>query len=281
MLGRGQATPPNSASAAVSALPPMPPSCLLNPLATTPASWRTLSTVSSATRSTGASYWSPLHSSPHPNLMGPRVDSGLLSQSWVFHARAMCCIDIRALTALVCAVTIAINLLLWRMQARKDLHAQQQLDSSIAVAGIAEHTAAAGLVLSANTASNCFSVFAYSVGLLAVCAQSGGLSSAFFHYALADTLFAVVPKAAEAVALALHPGTLMDSGTAGAGSRRLMGCLFTLVVNLLYNLPCLAVAVAFKDCFELRLSATTVRDGALDGAHEDNTAPAALVAYRQ
>ena len=222
----------------------------------------------------------PPHSSPHTNRMGPRVDSGLLSRSWVFHARTMCCIDIRALTALVCAVTIVINLLLWRMQTRKDLHAQQQLDSTVVVTGVTEHAAVAGLALSADTASNCFSVFAYCVGLLAVCAQSGELSSAFFHYALADTLFAVLPKTVEAVALALHPGTLLASGAAGASSRRLIGCLLTLVVNLLYNLPCLAVAVAFNECFELRLSDTTVGDDALDDTPEDSTAPTAQVAHQ-
>ncbi len=193
------------------------------------------------------------------------VDSGLLSRSWTFHQRTMCCIDIRVLTALVCATTIVINLMLWRLQSRKELQAEQP---PFAEGSLDYLAATVGLVLSA-AASNFFSIFTYVIGLLAVWFQDGGLSHAFFYYASADTLFAVVPTAIEMVALALHPDAIFASGPAGVGGRKLLASALTLSVNLAYNLPCLRVAFIFSECFELRISANGDGDGGESREGED------------
>lgn len=125
---------------------------------------------------------------------GGGEDGGGGRRSWTFHRRTMCCVDIRCTTqplvpdpstvsvqstwlththcvpfrcgrvlvALVCAMTVAINVLLYRMQA-------------------------------GAATSNIFSMFAYTVGLLAVGFEDGDTTFAFLCYAAADTLFAIAP----------------------------------------------------------------------------------------
>ena len=92
--------------------------------------------------------------------------------TWTFHGRTLCCVDIRVFAALVCAVTVVINLLLLRLQIRRDaLEAAQHplllmSPSDHSALGGADDPAAAAAaaavasvgVTSAAAASNCFSV---------------------------------------------------------------------------------------------------------------------------
>jgi hypothetical protein len=199
------------------------------------------------------------------------VDRGLLSRSWRFHQRTVCCVDIRALTALVCAATIVINLMLWRLQSR-NMPAEQPPFADGALQYLA---AASGLVWSGAATSNCFSIFAYVFGLFAVWLQDGWLSHAFFYYASADTLFAVVPTAIEMVSLSLHPDTIFASGPDGAAGRKLVAAGLTLFANLVYNLPCLRVVFILSECFELRVSADRERDDQPKGSGSARTSSVA------
>ena len=94
--------------------------------------------------------------------------------TWTFHGRTLCCVDIRVFAALVCAVTVVINLLLLRLQIRRDaLEAAQHplllmspsdhsalggADDPAAAAAAAAAAVASVGVTSAAAASNCFSV---------------------------------------------------------------------------------------------------------------------------
>ena len=177
------------------------------------------------------------------------ADDGTLSRTWVFHDCTICCFDIRLLTALVCSATIVINLMLLRMQLHKDQLAQQHCESTIAYHGASE-----AFKLSTGAASNCFSIFAYAVGLLAVWRQNGSLGNAFFCYAAADTLFALLPETLNMIALGIHPDTVFANGPAGEGGRQLLASMLTLSVNFMYNMPCLFVSWTYADCFEAELS---------------------------
>lgn len=195
------------------------------------------------------------------------IDNRLLTRVWKYHGRTVCCVDIRILTALVCAATIVVNVLLWRMQMRKDTRAQQQCDvhdvgdSAVGPTGDSADKAVAGVVLSVAAASNCFSIFAYAVGLLAACFQAGWLSYAFFCYAFADTLFAIVPATFDVVRMVLRPELIFGSGLPPeAEAGRFMAALLTFTVNFAYNVPCLSVAWTFSQCFERHLSLTANDD---------------------